>query len=325
MKILRLGTRQSLLAKTQSGHVAEQLMKLFPDIKVELVLITTSGDLQSSSRQSVSRDPSTTVMMDPPLTAGGDDVKGGLKALFTKELEEALLSDRIDFAVHSLKDMSADLPEGLVLGAVPERENPFDAWISRDGTPFANLKKGARVGTGAARRVAQLRLARPDLEIVPLRGNVDTRLRKLKEDNLDGIILAVSGLKRLGRAAEITEILSGDLLLPAVGQGALAIEVRRNNTDIAPFLKAIDHIPSHQAALAERAFLQALGGSCQTPIAAHATLDGQQVNMKGLVLSPDGKQVLRAAETGRSFDSAGVGSRLAAQLLAAGAGKLLGR
>lgn len=323
MKTLRLGTRKSALAQTQSSQVARDLMKLFPDTRVELVLITTSGDLLSSSPAGAGGG-SITTGDDGSARRLADDNSGGLKALFTKELEDALLGDKIDFAVHSLKDMSADLPDGLVLGAVPERENPYDAWISIDQSPFGQLKAGACVGTGAARRMAQLKLARPDLEIVPLRGNVDTRLKKLHEDKLDGIILATAGLKRLGREREITEILSGDLLLPAVGQGALAIEVRKNNRLMAPYLKAIDHVPSHQTTLAERTFLKGLGGSCQTPIAGHAVHEAGNLVMKGIVLSRDGKEALRAAEKGRPFDASGVGERLATQLLAAGAGKLLG-
>ncbi len=353
MKTLRLGTRKSVLAQTQAKWVAARLQEAFAGLEIELVLITTTGDKMSSStadasalsssppgdtslpssRHAVSRDPSFPGLMDPPLTTGGDDtmrgmdggenIKGGLKALFTKELEDALLQKRIDLAVHSLKDMSAELPQGLVLGAVPERENPYDAWISKDNTPFSKLRHGARVGTGAARRMAQLKAARPDLEIVPLRGNVDTRLRKLQEEHLDGIILAAAGLKRLGRAKDITEVLSPEVLLPAIGQGALALEVRKGDAAMAPYLKAIDHAPSHQAVLAERAFLKGLGGSCQTPIAGHAVLESGSLVMKGMVLSPDGKEALRAAERGRPFDAAGVGERLAAQLLSAGAGKLL--
>src|SRR5437879_3924826 len=249
MTTLRLGTRKSALAQAQAAWVTARLQSAFPELKVERVLITTTGDSLTSS-------------------PAGDDAKGGLKALFTKEIEEALLENRIDLAVHSMKDMSAELPNGLVIGAVPEREDPRDVWISRDKKPFALLPKDAKVGTGAVRRQAQLKLARPDVQVVPLRGNVDTRLRKLSEGDLDGIILALAGLKRLGRAAEATETLPAESWLPAVGQGCLAIEVRQNDAKTGELLKAPDHQSSHMAALAERAFLKTMGGSCQTPIAA---------------------------------------------------------
>jgi hydroxymethylbilane synthase len=313
VKTLRLGSRKSALAQTQAALIAKEIQRQFPDTKVETVLITTSGDENPHPAS-------------PPSPYDRERVGvrvGGLKALFTKEIEEALLQRKIDLAVHSLKDMAAELPPGLILGAVPEREDARDAWISKNNTPFAKLALGARIGTGSSRRNAQLKFARPDLEIAPMRGNVDTRLKKLRENDWDGIILAVAGLKRLSREREITEILSPELLLPAVGQGALVIEVREKDTEIAPILKALDHTLSHQAALAERAFLKGLGGSCQTPIAGHAIHKDGQLILTGLVLSRDGKEMLKDSEEGRPFDAAGVGERLAAKLLEQGAAKLL--
>jgi hydroxymethylbilane synthase len=325
MKTLRLGTRKSALAQAQARWVAERLRQAFPDLQVELRLITTSGDKIPSPQPSPEKGEG--AVPSPTSGEGGrrpGEGKGGLKALFTKELEDALLDKRIDLAVHSLKDMAAQLPKGLQIGAVPEREDPRDVWISRNKLPFQHLPQGAKVGTGAVRRQAQLRHARPDLELVPLRGNVDTRLRQISEGNLDGIILALAGLKRLGRSAEATEILPPTLMLPAVGQGCLAIESRQADAAVAKYLKELDHPTSHQAVLAERAFLAALGGSCQTPIAGHAYMEGAQLTMIGLVISPDGQQAFRGKESGRPFDASGVGERMAQKLLAAGADKILG-
>jgi len=326
MNILRLGARKSALAQAQANWVADQLRTAFPDLKIEIVLITTSGDRQNSSSALVGEDlgggaPHQT----PSPTRGEGKTSGGLKALFTKEIEEALLDKRIDLAVHSLKDMAADLPRGLVIGAVPEREDARDAWISRIGIPLDQAPKGAKIGTGAVRRQAQLRHLRPDLEIRPLRGNVDTRLQKLADEDLDGILLAAAGLKRLSRHTAATELLSPETLVPAVGQGCLGIEIRERDEQIVPCMKALDHPSSHAAATAERAFLQTLGGSCQTPIAGYASIATGLLTMIGLVASPDGAEVLRARESGRLFDAAGVGQRLAKNLLAAGADKLLAK
>jgi hydroxymethylbilane synthase len=307
MTTLRLGTRKSALAQAQSNWVAERLRAAFPDLRVDLVLITTTGDRTSSS----------------PTVPTGNDTRGGLKALFTKEIEEALLDNKIDLAVHSMKDLAAELPLGLSIGAVPEREDPRDVWISKTNVPFTKLPKGSQVGTGAVRRQAQLKHIRPDLQIVPLRGNVDTRLRKLAEGELDGIVLAAAGLKRLGRATEATEILSPELLVPAVGQGFLAIEIRERDANVIDYLKVLDHMASHQAALAERAFLKTLGGSCQTPIAAFASTDNSTLEMTGLVAALDGTTIIRDRENGLVRDAVAIGERLAEKLLASGADQLL--
>jgi len=321
MRTLRLGTRKSALAQAQANWTAAALRTAFPDLPVEIVLITTSGDTLSSSPAATGRGS----MDSPPETAGNDDVtqSSNLKALFTKEIEEALLDHRIDLAVHSLKDMSAELPKGLAIGAVPEREDPRDVWISRTKTPFGKIPAGVRIGTGAVRRQAQLKHLLPSAELVAIRGNVDTRLRKLKEGELDGLILALAGLKRLGLEDAATEILPVDLLLPAVGQGCLGIQIRDRDCAVLPFVKALDHAPSHAAAMAERAFLKELGGSCQTPIAGHASIEAGELTMKGLVISPDGQHRVSAKENGRPFDAAGIGERLARKLLEAGADKIL--
>jgi len=330
MNALRLGTRKSALAQAQARWVSEQLRQVFPELQVELVLITTSGDQLPDhphpptpsplSMEKGKLKPSPYLRERVNAERSGE---GGLKALFTKEIEDALLDHRIDMAVHSLKDMAAELPKGLMIGAVPSREDPRDVWIAKKGIPFKQLSKGAKVGTGAIRRQAQLRHLRADLELVPLRGNIDTRLRQLPEGELEGILLALAGLKRLGRASEATEILPPDVMLPAVGQGCLAIESRQEDAKIVNYLKVLDHPSTHQAALAERAFLKTLGGSCQTPIAGHASLENGLLMMTGLVISPDGVQAIRDIESGRPFDASGVGERLAQKLLAAGADKLL--
>jgi hydroxymethylbilane synthase len=304
MKALRLGTRKSALARAQADWTAARLRTAFPNIQIELILITTSGD-----------------MLQPSSGLRGEGTN--LKALFTKEIEEALLDRRIDLAVHSLKDMSAILPKGLTIGAVPEREDPRDVWVSKSRIAFRDISKNAAIGTGAVRRQAQLKRILPDAKLVAIRGNVDTRLQKLSEGALDGLILALAGLKRLGRENVVTDILPIEVLLPAVGQGCLAIQVREKDSDVMPFLKMLDHAPSHSAAKAERAFLKTLGGSCQTPIAGYASIESGELTMRGLVISPDGQQLVSAKENGRPFDAEGVGERLAQKLLEAGASKIL--
>jgi hydroxymethylbilane synthase len=315
MKPLRLGTRKSALAQTQARWVSDRLREAFPELQVELVLITTSGDTPHPPPSAV-----------PPLPLGeGQGVRpvGGLKAMFTKEIEDALLDGRIDLAVHSLKDLAGELPKGLVLAAVPPREDPRDAWIGKKGVRFNDLKQGARVATGAVRRQAQLRHLRPDLELVDLRGNVDTRLLKLEDHEWDGLVLALAGLKRLGRADAVTDILPIETMLPAVGQGALAIEAREGNTAIAPYLKALDDLPSRQAALAERAFLKTLGGTCQTPLAAYAEVRNNRLRMSGMVVAPSGDPCLLEKVEDLPANAETAGQRLAHTLLDRGADKLL--
>jgi hydroxymethylbilane synthase len=306
MAHLRIGSRRSALAQAQTNAVAQRLREQVSGLEVEIVLMTTSGD-QRTGRGASSAAP------------------GGLKAMFTKELEDALLAREIDIAVHSLKDMAAELPEGLVIGAYPEREDPRDAWISKTKTPFAALPMGARIGTGAVRRQAQLRHAKRGLRIVELRGNVDTRLQKMHEEGYDGIVLASAGLKRLGRQNEITEVFASDVCLPAIGQGALAIECRDNDPRIAEYLAVLDHAPTRLAALAERAFLRALGGSCQTPIAGLAEIHGDELRLAGAVASLDGTILIRDQEKGPTAEADAIGTRLALRMLSKGADGLLER
>lgn len=244
---LRLGSRASPLAKAQALGAASDLKQRCPELDIELVWITTRGD-QSAER---------------PLDAN-------VKSLFTKEIEEALLSARIDAAVHSLKDMEAHLPPELCLAAVPAREDARDVWISRHGLSWRDSPSGATVGTGSERRRLQLQALRPDLQVQPMRGNIDTRLRHLREGRFDAVVLAAAGLRRLGMADYIQEFFTVQEIVPAVGQGCLAIEARRDSRFL-PYIGKLDHEPSRRAAEAERAFLVEKGGSCRSAIAAHAS------------------------------------------------------
>jgi len=241
----------------------------------------------------------------------------GGKGLFTKEIEAALLAGRADLAVHSLKDLPTELPAGLVLAATPEREDPRDALV---GKRLADLPAGARLGTSSLRRAAQLRKVRPDLRIEPVRGNLDTRLRKLDEGQYDAIVLAAAGLKRLGWADRIAEILSPDIVCPAVGQGALAIETGQPGFAAC---RQLNHAPTHYAVTAERALLAALGGGCQVPFGAYATVSGDRLSLQAAVVSPDGVQLVRDRSEGSAADARRIGRELGEALLAAGADTIL--
>ena len=251
MRTLRLGTRGSLLARTQSGHVATALHKA-TDWPVELVIIKTTGDRVTDR---------------PLLEVGG-------KGLFTKELEDALLNGAIDFAVHSMKDMPTEMPAGLVIAAVPERVNPLDGLV---GCALADLQPGAIVGTGSVRRALQLRALRPDLEIRGIRGNVGTRVQKQRDGGYDVVVLAMAGLTRLGKADVVSETLTVAKMVPACGQGALAIQAREDDPEILPLLEALHHEPTAICVAAERAFLEAVSGGCSAPAACHAWLDGDWI------------------------------------------------
>jgi hydroxymethylbilane synthase len=296
-----LGTRGSKLAVQQSEWVQAQLHALAPHVTVTLRRIQTSGDR----------------ILDVPLAQIGG------KGLFVKEIEEALLSGEIDLAVHSMKDVPTELPEKLAILCVPPREDPRDALISRDGQSFMHLPRGARIGTSSLRRQSQLLHARPDLTIVMLRGNLDTRLKKLREGQFDAIVLAAAGLRRLAWAHEITEYLAPQISLPAIGQGALGIEGRRDDHFIHALLAELNHAPTKTAVLAERALLHRLQGGCQVPIAAHATLTGRQVSLEGLVSSVDGKELIRDTVEGAVEDPESIGVQLAERLLARGGDKIL--
>jgi hydroxymethylbilane synthase len=293
--MLVIASRGSQLALWQARWVSAQLTDRGHQCRIEI--IKTTGDK----------------ITDVPLA------KVGAKGLFTKEIEEALLDGRADLAVHSLKDLPTELPEGLVLAAVPEREDPRDAVV---GKPLADLPPGAKVGTSSLRRSAQLRKLRPDLEIESVRGNLDTRLRKLDEGQYDAILLAAAGLKRLGWGDRIAEILPAETMCSAVGQGALAIETRASGAGF-DAVQAMDHADTHAAVMAERGVLSALGGGCQVPIGAHATVEGGRLRLMGLVASPDGGEVIRGESDGAVGEAESLGRALGNELLNRGARRIL--
>ncbi len=298
---IRIATRRSRLALWQAEHVAARLRSLHPGTEVRLLPMVTEGDR----------------VLDRSLAAIGG------KGLFIKELEQAMLAGVADLAVHSMKDVPAVLPEGFTIAAVLERADPRDAFVSVRHTRFAGLPDGARVGTSSLRRQCQLLSHRPDLEIRPLRGNVETRLGKLESEGLDAIVLAVAGLERLGLGGRIREHLAPELSLPAVGQAVIGIECRTDDTRLQALLAPLGHAATNSCLQAERAFAARLGGSCQSPVAAHATLIGTRLQLRGLVGSPDGAQVFQAAREGLAADGEQLGIALAEELLAAGAGPLL--
>ncbi|HVV60967.1 MAG TPA: hydroxymethylbilane synthase [Pseudolabrys sp.] len=295
---LRIGTRGSPLALAQAGEVRARLavaLKRDP-LDIELKIIRTSGDM----------------IQDRPLADAGG------KGLFTKEIEEALLAGAIDIAVHSAKDMPTVLPEGLVLAACLEREDPRDVLICHRAKSLAALPRNARLGTSSLRRQAIAKRARPDLEIVPLRGNVETRLRKLDDTTVNATILALAGLKRLGIADRATAIMSVEEFLPAVGQGAIGLETRANDDHTRAMLAQIDDADTSVAIAAERAFLGALDGSCKTPIAGHAIVYGPTIQFRGLIAKPDGSAAHDISGTGARGDAERIGMEAGRELKARG-------
>ncbi|MGD9181279.1 MAG: hydroxymethylbilane synthase [Desulfobacterales bacterium] len=300
---IKIGTRGSKLALWQANWVKSVLEEKFPPHTVELIIIKTQGDK----------------ILDAPLA------KVGGKGLFVKEIEHALLTRHVDIAVHSMKDMPAEIPDGLCVGAVPERENPSDVFISRSGLGFEELDSGSIIGTSSLRRGAQLRHARPDMVIQPLRGNLDTRLKKLETENLDAIVLAAAGVKRLNLEHKITEYLNPDMILPAIGQGALCIEIRNDDPIIGPLVESLDHALTRTIVKGERAFLNRLQGGCQVPIAGHGKISQDQFMLTGLVAEVDGSQVIKSERGGPADASEAVGIDLAEELLSKGADKILNK
>ena len=301
MKAIKIGTRGSPLAVWQAEWVRSRLLVLHPQYEAELVKIKTTGDK----------------ITDVPLARVGG------KGLFVKEIETALLEGRIDLAVHSMKDMPAEIPPGLCIGAMPERENPLDVLISRNGYSFEDLPKGARLGSSSLRRGAQALHARPDVTVHPLRGNLGTRIRKLETEGLDAIIVAAAGVKRLGLEARITEYLPEAIMLPAIGQGALAIEMREDDDSTRGLIAPLDHRETRLAVKCERAFLARLEGGCQVPIAAHAKIVGDELELTGLVAEVDGSVVLRETVTGPVDQPEKLGVELANRLLKKGGREIL--
>jgi hydroxymethylbilane synthase len=298
---LTLGTRPSQLARWQTDFVATALRAAWPGLRTEVEVYTTRGDRELSR---------------PLPEIGG-------KGLFTAEVEAALLSDDIDLAVHSLKDLPIAESEGLAIGAVLKRAEAHDVLVSRHDLPLAELPAAPRVGTSSPRRAAQIAAARPDAQIVSIRGNVDTRLRKAATEDYDAVVLAAAGLARLGLEEHITESLSLDLMLPAPAQGALAVQCRVDDAGAVSMLRSIHHQPTWSAVTAERSFLEGLGGGCAVPVAAYAVCDGPDLRLRGLVISLDGREMVRVAGDGSTDAPADLGRRTAQEALARGAGEIL--
>jgi hydroxymethylbilane synthase len=298
---LRIGTRGSQLALYQAHWVKEKLVEAHPHLKVTLVKIKTTGDR----------------IQDAPLA------KIGGKGLFVKEIEEALIQKRIDLAVHSIKDVPIELSESLHLSAITKREDPRDILISKGRTRLKDLPPKAKIGTSSLRRQAQLLHFRNDFEIAPIRGNLDTRLKKMATMNLDGIILAFAGVKRMGLEERITEVIPTEISLPAIGQGALGIETRKEDEEVEEQIRFLNDPASSIAITAERVFLKRLGGGCQVPIAAFGQMIGSTFHIDGLVGTTDGKRLLRQHMEGSVKEAESLGTQLAEILLSKGAGEIL--
>ena len=301
MKQLIIATRGSKLALWQANSIKNQLENRYQGLVVELLVIKTKGD----------------IILDVPLS------KVGGKGLFVKEIEEALLAGTADIAVHSMKDVPMFLPEGLCLGVITKREDPSDMLLSYNYDSLASLPQGATVGTSSLRRQAQLLALRRDLNIVPLRGNIDTRLAKLEAGNFDAIIMAAAGLARLQLAAPFMQRLAPPDFLPAAGQGALGLEYLKERTDLAEQLAFLNDPHTHSCVTAERAFLTGLDGGCQVPIAALARLHGTQLRMQGLVASPDGTLSVRRGLSGHAQNASELGQSLAGEIIRSGGRRLL--
>lgn len=300
---LRIGSRGSKLALWQAGFIESLVRSKFPELETEKYVIKTTGDKE----------------LDSPLS-----VIGG-KGVFVKEIEESLLRHEIDVAVHSLKDLPTVLPEGLKIGAVSKRHDPRDAVVSNRNVKLGQLKKGARVGTGSLRRQAQILHHFPDLKIVPIRGNVDTRMRKLKNGGFDSIILAMAGLERLNLIGEITEILPIDFLIPAPGQGIVAVECREKDDDLNEILSEINHLDTSIAASTERSFLLRIGGDCNLPAGCYASVNEASVSILGFVASPDGVDMIRKEVQGSMRDHKSLGTGLAEKILSSGGNDIISK
>ncbi|MCY3870897.1 MAG: hydroxymethylbilane synthase [Gemmatimonadetes bacterium] len=305
MKVV-IGSRGSALALWQANWAKRKLASAYPDLSIEIEVIKTEGDRLSET---------------PVSQIGGKEV-------WTKEIEHALLSGSIDLAVHSLKDLPTRLPEGLVLGAVSAREDVRDVLVSKNNWVFRALPEGATVATGSLRRQAQLKHVRPDLNFVAIRGNVDTRVKKLETGNLDGIILAAAGLKRLGLGDRIADFIDPNICLPAPGQAALGIEIREEDERITELVGVLNCVETQQAVTAERAMLATLGGSCRVPIGGYAVFDAASIDvllLSGVVATPDGRQVMSERAEGHALSAEQLGVRVAKGLIEQGAGEILGR
>ena len=300
MRKIIVGSRRSKLALTQTKWVIQQLKRLNPSYEFEIKEIVTKGDK----------------ILDVTLS------KVGGKGLFVKEIEQAMLNKEIDMAVHSMKDMPAYLPEGLTIGCIPEREDHRDVLISKDGLTLDQLPAGAKIGTSSLRRGAQILAHRPDVKIQWIRGNIDTRLKKLETDDYDAIVLAAAGLSRMGWTKDVvTQFLDPDICLPAVGQGALAVECRKDDEELLSLLQGLNSTDTAQSVAAERAFLQKMDGGCQVPIAGYAHVKGEEVALTALVASPDGKTVYKEMAAGGNPEQ--VGEEVARRMIRMGAKQLI--
>lgn len=296
-----IGTRGSDLALVQTRGIARRLQKRYPALKVEVAIIRTKGD----------------ILQDVSLA------KIGGKGVFVKEIEDALLRGEIDLAVHSMKDMPVDFPAGLVIGAMPEREDPRDVLISKDKRKIEELPRGARIGTGSLRRRCQLANLLPDVEVVPLRGNLDTRIKKIERENLDGVILAAAGIRRLGWMQRVAQFIPAEVMIPAAGQGALGIEIRTDDDELRDMIGFLDHAPTLCTVGAERAFLKRLGGGCQLPIAAYARIVGNDLILRGLLGSLDCSCLLVEEMRGSQGEGTAMGTAMAERILARGGRAIL--
>jgi hydroxymethylbilane synthase len=301
--ILKIGTRGSRLALSQSEWIKTQIGALYPDLRVEIIRIKTKGDR----------------ILDSPLSMIGG------KGLFVKEIEDALLRGDVDLAVHSIKDVPADLPDGLHLPVFPEREDPRDVFISAAYNSLDELPERATVGTGSLRRSAQLLHIRPDLDVVSIRGNVDSRLRRAESGDIQAVILAVAGIKRLGLSPKKLQILPIDRFLPAIGQGALGLEIRHEDDRVLDLIEFLNHKPTELAVRAERAFLKRLEGGCQVPIAGYGRIEGEDIILNGMVAELDGSRMIKGELRGKGDRPEELGIRLAESLLREGAEEILAR
>lgn len=301
IKTIKVGSRQSQLAMWQTNYVVESLKAKCPQYNFEIVPIKTKGDK----------------ILDVALAKIGD------KGLFTKELEVAIFEGKIDFAVHSMKDLPTVIPEGLKIAAMTKRHDPRDILISKDKIKFSQLPLGAKIGTSSLRRKAQLANARPDLNFVDLRGNINTRLAKMEKEQLDGIILAAAGVERLGLGENITEKIDTSICLPAVGQGSIGIEIKNDNEEINNIVRLVNHTDTQWCIMAERALLKSLEGGCQIPIGAHGKIVDGQLFLEAVVGSIDGKEIIKDRISGKFEDAVLLGNKLAQQLKDKGATKIL--
>ncbi len=298
---IRIGTRGSKLALYQANLVKSTLETIYPDRQFELVIISTKGDK----------------ILDVALSKIGD------KGLFTKELENALFADEIDLCVHSLKDMPTVFPEGTQLGAILERAEFKDAWVSRDGLSLKEMNENHKVATSSLRRIAQVKKINPKVQVIDIRGNVDTRLKKMKDGYCDAMVMAGAGLIRLEYKKEITSLFEPEYLVPACGQGAIAIETRENDTAVLEVVKALHCEESYLKITAERSFLNELEGGCQIPIGAYASINDDKLELTGLVALPDGTKELRATHTGKSNDAEKIGRELGQKIINLGGDEIL--